>query len=251
PKDRVGFASEAIVNRLKAATAGVPAETRAATPDGRTVFLRPRPGAARMYPETDLMPITVNEPMLASLVDKVPKSWDEVITSLMEKYGLKETLAKEIFDSDYLGVFEEIAGRTKIQPTFVASKLTEDITSLQRQGMDPSALADDAIKDVFAKLDSGSIAKESVILIFEKLMKKQAGTVDEAIKAAGISSISDEELSAMIDKVISENMAAVREKGANSLGMLMGRVMAVARGKADGQKINAMLKEKMQKLVNQ
>jgi glutamyl-tRNA(Gln) amidotransferase subunit E len=148
-------------------------------------------------------------------------------------------------------VFEEIAGRTKIQPTFVASKLTEDITSLQRQGMDASAMADDMIKDVFAKLDGGSIAKESVILIFEKLMKKQAGTVDEAIKAAGISSISDEELSAMIDKVISENMAAVKEKGAGSLGMLMGRVMAVARGKADGQKINAMLKEKMQKLVNQ
>lgn len=251
PKDRVEFASAAIISRLKAAAAGVPAETRAATPDGKTVFLRPRPGAARMYPETDIPPIPVTGSTLASLADRVPRSWDEVIKSLMKKYGLNETLAREIFDSDYLGVFEEIAGRTKIQPTFVASKLTEDITSLQRQGMDASALTDDMIKDVFAKLDSGSIAKESVILIFERLMKKQAGTVDEAIKAAGISSISDEELSAMIDKVISENMAAVREKGANSLGMLMGRVMAVARGKADGQKINAMLKEKMQKLVNQ
>jgi glutamyl-tRNA(Gln) amidotransferase subunit E len=251
PKDRVEFASVAIISRLKAATAGVPAETRAATPDGKTIFLRPRPGAARMYPETDIPPIPVSESTLTSLADRVPRSWDEVIKSLMKKYGLNEKLAKEIFDSDYLGVFEEIAGRTKIQPTFVASKLTEDITSLQRQGMDASAMADDMIKDVFAKLDGGSIAKESVILIFEKLMKKQAGTVDEAIKAAGISSISDEELSAMIDKVISENMAAVKEKGAGSLGMLMGRVMAVARGKADGQKINAMLKEKMQKLVNQ
>lgn len=251
PKDRVEFASAAIISRLKAAIAGVPAETRAATPDGKTVFLRPRPGAARMYPETDIPPIPITESVLASLADRVPKSWDEVIKSLMKKYSLNEKLAKEIFDSDYLGVFEEIAGRTKIQPTFVASKLTEDITSLQRQGMDASALTDSTIKDIFEKLDSGAIAKESVILIFEKLMKKEAGTVDEAIKAAGISSISDEELSAMIDKVISENMAAVKEKGAGSLGMLMGRVMAVARGKADGQKINAMLKEKMQKLVNQ
>jgi len=251
PKEKVEFASAAIINRLKAATAGVPAETRAATLDGKTVFLRPRPGAARMYPETDIPPIPVTESMLASLADRVPKSWDEVIKSLMKKYGLNETLAKEIFGSDYLDVFEEIAGMTKIPPTFVASKLTEDVTSLQRQGMDASALSDDIIKDVFAKLDGGAIAKESVILIFEKLMKKEARTVDEAIKAAGITSISDEELSAMIDKVISENMAAVKEKGANSLGMLMGRVMAVARGKTDGQKINAMLKEKMQKLVNQ
>jgi glutamyl-tRNA(Gln) amidotransferase subunit E len=251
PKDRVELASAAIIGRLKAAAAGVPAETRAATPDGKTIFLRPRPGAARMYPETDILPIPVTEQLLASLADRVPKSWDEVIKSLMKKYGLNEKLAKEIFDSDYLGVFEEIAGRMKILPTFVASKLTEDIINLQRQGMDPSALSDDRIKDVFARLDSGSIAKESVILIFEKLMKKEAITVDEAIKAAGISSISDEELSVMIDKVISENIATVKEKGMSSLGMLMGRVMAVARGKADGQKINAALKEKMQKLVNQ
>jgi len=251
PKDRVEFASAAIISRLKAAIAGVPAETRSATPDGKTVFLRPRPGAARMYPETDIPPIPVTESTLASLTDSVPRSWDEVIKSLMKKYGLNEKLAKEIFDSDYLDVFEEIAGKTKTPPTFIASKLTEDVTSLQRQGMNASALTYDMIKEAFAKLDNSAIAKESIILIFEKLMKKQAQTVEEAIKAAGITSISDEELSAMIDKVINDNMAAVKEKGANSLGMLMGRVMAVARGKADGQKINAMLKEKMQKLVNQ
>jgi glutamyl-tRNA(Gln) amidotransferase subunit E len=249
PKDKVEFAASAVVQRLKAATAGVPAETRAATPDGKTVFLRPRPGAARMYPETDIPTIPITGSALASLADKVPRPWDEVLKSLMKKYGLNETLAKNIFDSDYLNMFEEIAGRTKVQPTFVASKLTEDITNLQRQGLDISALSDDMIREIFARLDSGAIAKESVIVIFEKLMKKEAKTVDEAIKAAGVSSISDDELATIIDRVIGENMAAIKEKGVNALGMLMGRVMAFARGKADGQKINAMLKDRLQKLV--
>jgi glutamyl-tRNA(Gln) amidotransferase subunit E len=102
---------------------------------------------------------------------------------------------------------------------------------------------------VFEKLDAGAIAKESVIVIFEKLMKKEARTVGEAIKAAGVSSISDDELSSALDKVIGENMAAVKEKGMGALSMLMGRSMAVLRGKADGAKINAMLKEKLDKLV--
>lgn len=249
PKEKVGFASDAIIRRLQAAVNGVPAETRAATPDGKTVFLRPRPGAARMYPETDIPTIPVTDAMLNALEAKVPRSWDEIVDSIAKKHNLNKKLASQIFDSDYLAVFEEIAGATKVQPTFVASKLTEDLTSLQRQGLDPSILTDEIIKDVFSRLDSGSIAKESVIVIFEKMMKKEAKTVDEAIKSAGVSSISDDELGTGLDKIINTNMEIIKEKGIGALSTLMGRAMAEYRGKADGSKINAMLKDKLQKLV--
>jgi glutamyl-tRNA(Gln) amidotransferase subunit E len=249
PDERVAYATDAIVRRLKAALSGVPAETRAATIDGRTVFSRPRPGAARMYPETDIPTIPVTSEMLESLEASVPRPWDELIESIASRYRLNKKLASQIFDSDYLSVFEEIASNTKVQPTFVASKLTEDITSLQRQGGDPSLLSDGTILDVFKRLDAGAIAKESVVLIFEKIMKKETVTVDEAVRALGATSISDEELGAALDKVIAENMAVVKEKGMGALSTLMGRSMAVLRGKADGQKINAMLKEKLDKLT--
>lgn len=253
PEEKVAFASDALVRRLKAALDGVPAETRAATLDGRTVFSRPRPGAARMYPETDIPTIPITDKELGALQDKVPRPWDEVVDAIAKKYNLNRKLASQIFDSDYLAVFEQIivvaATGAKVQPTFVASKLTEDITSLQRQGLDPAALTDPAIVQVFEKLAAGTIAKESVILIFEKLMKKEAVTVDDAVKALGVSSIGDDELAAVLDKVLSDNMAQVKEKGMGALSMLMGRSMAVLRGKADGQKINAMLKEKLEKIA--
>jgi glutamyl-tRNA(Gln) amidotransferase subunit E len=268
PNDKVKFASDAIIRRLKGAVDGVPAETRAATPDGKTVFLRPRPGAARMYPETDILPIAITDSMLMSLADKVPKHWDEIVDSLAKRYNLNKKLASQIFDSDYFNVFEEIASKTKVQPTFIASKLTEDLTSLQRQGLDASVLTDEVIKDIFTRLDNGSITKESVVLIFEKLMKKEptivkivneqvnvkeaveAKIVNEAIEAAGVSSISDEELSKGLDRIISDNMAIVKQKGMNALNTLMGRAMAEYRGKADGQKVNVMLKNKMSNMVN-
>ncbi len=249
PKDMASFASDAIIRRLQTALTGVPAETRAATQDGKTVFLRPRPGAARMYPETDIPTIPVMDSMLKVLLDKVPRSWDEIVDSLAKKYNLNKKLASQIFDSDYLAVFEEIASTTKVQPTFVASKLTEDFTSLQRQGLDTLVLTNSMIKDIFAKLDSGSIAKESVNILFERLMKNEARTVDEAIKTAGVSSISDEELSKGLDRIINDNITIVKEKGMNARSTLMGRAMAEYRGKADGQKINAMLEGKLQKLV--
>ena len=268
PNDKVKFASDAIIRRLKAAVDGVPPETRAATPEGNTVFLRPRPGVARMYPETDIPPIAITDLMLVSLADKIPSQWDEIVDSLAKKYNLNRKLASQIFDSEYLNVFEEIATKTRVQPTFIASKLTEDLTSLQRQGLDPSVLTDHVIKDIFTRLDRGSITKESVVLIFEKLMKKEptivkrvneqvnvkedieAKIVNAAIAAVGAFSISDEDLSKGLDRIISNNMAIIKEKGANALSTLMGRAMAEYRGKANGQKVNAMLKDKMSKMVN-
>src|SRR6266581_3522681 len=45
--------------RATAALHGVPPETREPRPDGTTVYARPLPGKARMYPETDVPPIRV------------------------------------------------------------------------------------------------------------------------------------------------------------------------------------------------
>jgi glutamyl-tRNA(Gln) amidotransferase subunit E len=293
PKDKVKFASDAIIQRLKAAVEGVPAETRAATPDGKTVFLRPRPGGARMYPETDILPIAITNSMLESLADKVPKHWDEIVNSLVKKYNLNKKLANQIFDSDYLNLFEEIAGETKIEPTFIASKLTEDLTSLQRQGLDVSVLTSKDIKDVFKELDKGSTQKEAVVLLFEELIKanslpncneckigkmrpqlaavteenrvykcdncgkrdivttvNERVSISEVIQATGVSSVSDEELSKGLDRIINNNITIIKEKGMNALSTLMGRAMAEYRGKANGQKVNSMLKDKMSKMVN-
>jgi glutamyl-tRNA(Gln) amidotransferase subunit E len=273
PNDKIKFASDAVIQRLKAAVEGVPAETRAATSDGKTVFLRPKPGGARMYPETDIPPIAISDSVLASIADKVPRHWDEIVNSLAKKYNLNMKLASQIFDSDYLTVFEEIASGTKIEPTFIAAKLTEDLTSLERQGLDASLLTDQMIKDIFTRLDRGSITKESVALIFEKLMKNEPTMlkliqkrefltkepadeevrtiiVNSAIEAVGASSITDEELSIGLDKIINSNMTLIKEKGMNALSTLMGRAMAEYRGKANGQKVNSMLKGKMSKMVN-
>ena len=244
-----GFAVDAIIQRLRMALNGVPAETRAATLDGKTLFSRPRPGAARMYPETDIAPIPINNWLLDSLSDKIPKPWDETINTLAKRYGINKKLAEHIFDSPYLDIFEEIVGSTKIQPTFIASKLTEDLINLQRQGLDTTILNQDIILDIFKKLNVGIIAKESIVLIFEKIMKKESKTVEEAISALGIISMSEQELQTEIDKILEENMLIIKSKGMASLGTLMGRCMSIFRGKIDGKKVNSILKQKLEDLL--
>ena len=249
PKDKVEFAVKAIIERLKMTLIGVPAETRAATLEGKTSFSRPRPGAARMYPETDIPPISIDKSLLNSLSDKIPKSWDDNIKILAEKYSLNKKIAEQIFDSNYFTIFEKIVASVKIEPTFVASKLTEDLVNLERQGLDVMLLTEDILMDVFKKLDARIIAKESIVLIFEKILRKEVKTVDEAITALGITSITDQELDMAIDRILEQNISIIRQKGTESSGMLMGRIMALFRGKVDGQKINSALRERLEQKI--
>lgn len=249
PIPSIDFAIDAIIQRLKMVPYGVPAETRAATVDGKTVFSRPRAGAARMYPETDIEPIPISKHTLDMLKNKIPKSWEEIVTTLSNRYNINRKLAEQIFDSQYLEVFEEITNSTKILPTLIASKLTEDIVSLQRQHLDTKILSKDIILDIFKRLDTGLIAKESITLIFEKLLKKECRTVNEAIEELGIKPMKEQELQMIVDKILQENTSIINSKGMASAGLLMGRCMSILRGRADGRTVNLLLNQKLEQLL--
>jgi len=72
--DKCAAALVAVVDRARMALMGVPAETRAANPDGTTRFTRPRPGAARMYPETDVKPVQITSERISALRVRLPQS---------------------------------------------------------------------------------------------------------------------------------------------------------------------------------
>jgi glutamyl-tRNA(Gln) amidotransferase subunit E len=175
--------------------------------------------------------------------------WDRLVYNLTQQYNLNSKVAEQIFDSKYFSLFEQISNSTKVAPTFIASKLTEDIVNLQRQGLDSSLLSDGAIVDVFNRLNSNKIAKESIVLIFEKIMNRSAESVDDAISMLGVTNLDNDDLDKVIDKIIQDNLKTIHEKGTGSLGMLMGRAMAVLRGKADGQKINALVSKKLHEVL--
>ena len=250
PREKMSIAISAICDRLNNVSSGVPSETRAARIDGKTIYSRPKPGSARMYPETDISPFKITDDLLVPLKEKVPKSWNETILYLAKKYQLNENLAEKIFDSNYFEIFEVLCDLTKISPSFIASKLTEDILNLERQGYDSSILNNDILLDIFKRLDSGLIAKESINLIMEKLMNKTTKSVDESIRVLGIKSINDEELEKIINKIIEDNMLIIQEKGIKAMSALMGKCMTVLRGKVNGKKINEVINNKLNIILN-
>jgi glutamyl-tRNA(Gln) amidotransferase subunit E len=246
PKDKIEFALDAVINRIRDAKNGVPAETRAATPTGETVFLRPRPGSSRMYPETDIPPVLVTDGEFAAAKNSIPKSWDETISDLQKKYGLNGQLAEQIFDSDYMDLFEEICAN-KQNPNFVASVLCSTITNLQRKGLDAELLKQEHITRVFEMLAENKITKESIEIIFEAIMSAKTGSPDEFVQSS--SSFDDNELEKFLDDLVSDNIQTIHSQGLHSTGMLMGLAMKSLRGKVSGEKLSKLLESRVAKIL--
>jgi len=247
---KLDYAVNSIVKRIQDAANGVPAETRAATQDGETVFLRPRPGASRMYPETDIPSISVmpEEVKLARDTANATKSWDESITEIQKNHGLNSQLSEQIFDSEYMEMFEKICENKKNSPNFVASILCSSITNLERKGLDAMLLKPEHIIESFELLASGKIPKESLEIIFESIMSVKSENVSIAMQSTDVSSMDESELDEILDKIIQSNMDLVKERGEHAVVTLMGIAMKEVRGKASGKIVNDLLRKKVSEL---
>ena len=250
PQLKIDFAINSIINRIEDAKNGVPAETRLATQTGETIYLRPRPGASRMYPETDIPPIVVTDEELEFAKNSIPKSWDESLSELEKKYQLNPQLTEQIFDSNYLEIFEEICSKENISPNFVASTLCSTITNLERQGMNSNLLKPEFISKSFELLSENKISKESIEIIFENIMSGKSKSIDEAIEKLSIKTISDEELEEILNEIVNENNELIKNQSERSMGPLMGIAMKNLRGKVSGEKISRSLKIKVKKIID-
>ena len=238
-----------IINRIKDAKNGPLAETRAATSNDETIFLRPRPGPSRMYPETDIPTIKVSKDELEVAKSNIPKSWDESILEIKNKYKINQQLSEQIFDSEYFDLFEKNCNNNKNSPNFIASVLCSTIVNLQRNGLDSSLLKHEEISNTFDLLNSDKISKESVEIIFEQIMSGKAVSASEAVKNASIRNMSEDELNKILDMIILNNSDKIQQDGIRSLTSLMGIAMKQVRGQTSGNLVNTLLLRKINKLL--
>jgi glutamyl-tRNA(Gln) amidotransferase subunit E len=240
-------ALKAVVERAKETLNGVPEETRAANPDGTTRYMRPRPGAARMYPETDVPPIQITPDRLKQLQAQLPELPEQKMERLTKTYSLNQKLAKQILDSEYAPLFETIVKETKVSPTTVAATLTETIKGLKREGIQTENISDQQLRALFSLIDTGQTAKEAVPDIITWLAKHETASVKQALENLGLGMLSENELQELIDELIKENKSLVEKSGENAFGTLMGLVMKKVRGKANAETVASVLKKKLRK----
>ena len=237
-------ALRAVVERAQEAISGVPAETRAANADGTTRYMRPRPGAARMYPETDIPPVPITGAFVEKVRQSLPEPAEKKLERLMSAYSLNEKLAKQIVDSEYNRLFEVIVKESGVSATTVAVFLTETLKALKRDGVQVEQVSEEQTREAFGLIGCGELAKEAVADVVTWLSKHEGKSVQEAVAELGLKMLSEAELTVLIDHAVAANRQAVDKLGKNAFGMLMGLVMKKVRGKADPALVGKLLKER-------
>ncbi len=246
-------ALNAVVQRVNSVLDGVPKETRRALPDGDSEFMRPLPGAARMYPETDVAPVEIPRAMVQKI--KLPETLDKKMARLQKMIG--KELAKGIIASEYSDLFEEIdkiiQKKYKIKNvlsnqdyltaiTCAADVFVNKIPALKRDGVEVEKIPDKKLSDIFVK---PALSKEVIPDFLKELAKTPFENAAAIRGRMGLGKLTAGEWQIKARAII--------ERDKNVLGMLnainkiMGEAMKELKGEVDGGVLAEFIKTELKK----
>lgn len=233
-----GKVANQLIDRYKQLLVGPKEETRAASENGTTRYTRPLPGSARMYPETDIMPVSVKKEIVEGIKRQLPEPWTRKLARFKSKLRLSELLAKEILRSDYLELFEKIVKTKKVGPSIVANTFTSILKDLEkRENVKIENLTESHYTELFDYLAKKRIVKEAIPEILKYLAAKPGETVGSTIKELELTAISMDELKRIIKDVISQPEM--------SFDKVVGIVMSKIRGRVDAQVVIKTVRKMM------
>lgn len=242
PKWQAQLALESVLLRARLAWHRIPQEVRnvvvkkGAPEDGTTSPMRPLPGGARMYPETDIPSFSITADEWATIVENLPMSDDER-KSRMQQFEISQDQAGQILARQLDDVF------------------VDNIDDLPHKGMATLILENDTaspqlLANVLRAKEAGHLSRESMNDIVAALAGSIA-SIEEIAQYAednGYKPADVADLASVVDEIIAQRLDFVKERGMGAMGPLMGVVMQAAAG-ADGKQVSALLRQAIQKTI--
>ena len=236
-------AIEEMLPRAAFAVKGVPEETRDPRPDGTSVYSRPLPGKARMYPETDVPPLRIHEEHLRRLREHLPERPEATIARLAREYRIHDQQARQLVQEGWDDTFELVAKEFG-EATLVATVLLYHYPDLRREGLNVDGIPEDHLRELFSLLKAGHFAKEAIPDLLRQ-MAKTGTRASEALQAVGVQGLSRADVERIVDEVLDASADLIRSRGAAAEKGVMGRAMEKLRGRADGKVVSEVVKAKL------
>ena len=199
---------------------------RKVEPSLTTSYLRPMPGSARLYPETDLQTIEITKKFLNSI--EIPELLTNRAINFEKKYNLSSDYAREIISENI--PFDYYAEKYKIEPKIIANLLIEVPKEIATRFTIKKQLEQKDFEFVFENLQKKKITREAT---FEILKDISLGLPSNLSK---YQTVELGELESFIKELVEKN------KGVSISG-LMGDVMKKYRGTIDGKLAIELLKK--------
>jgi aspartyl-tRNA(Asn)/glutamyl-tRNA(Gln) amidotransferase subunit B len=208
----------------------------------------------RYFPEPDLVPVTIEEAMLAAAradMSELPADRSE---RLQRDSGLSAESAQLLAFRGELGDYFEAALAAGAQPAPPPQALANWISGemLGRLGEleDPahSQVAPAALAALVGMVAAREISVGAGRQVLERLLA-EGGEPRAIVAAEGLAAIQGEdELAAVVAAALAANpdaAARVREGNAKAIGPIVGHVMRETKGRADGNEVSRLINEQL------
>jgi glutamyl-tRNA(Gln) amidotransferase subunit E len=179
----------------------------------------------------------------------LPELPEQKLERLQKEYRLNDKLARQILNSEYGELFEDIVRESKVPPTTIAAFMTETLKALKRDGVIVEKVSDRQLGDIFRLVGEEQLAKEAISEVFTWVSKNEDRTVEEAIKELGLQAIPQAELEKLVSKIVEENRELIKKHGESSFSVLMGIAMNNLRGKANAGLVSKVLKQRLKEVL--
>ena len=240
PEWQANLALESVVQRARLSYHRIPQEVRnvvvkkGAPEDGTTSPMRPLPGGARMYPETDVPPIIVHNDHWTDILENLPMSQDERLNRLKDT-ELSEDQCKQLLSRELDDVFFQ----SHPTPTKAWASLL-----LVHESVEPSVLS-----TVLTVRENGGITREGIESTIEHFAHRKeisASEVEAYAEENGLVPADVGDLESIVESIVLERLDFVKERGMGAMGPLMGIVMGACPG-VDGKEVSAVLRTVIQR----
>lgn len=212
-------------------------EVRKVLSNGKSKFLRPLPGAERMYPETDLPLLKISRKIINNAKKTLPKPGKESKKEL-EKKGLNKEMISLLLKERRLDEFKEllsvydkpnlIGKILLIFPKEIASRESVSLKKVKK------ILNKDVLVHILENLKKGKFSEKQVKHVMEKIVKGESHR--EAVK------IEKADPRAVEEKILK----IIRDRPGLSMKAYMGLVMKEFRGKVSGKEVSEILKKHLE-----
>jgi len=274
PKWQAELALESVINRARQSFHRTQQEVRnvvikkGAPEDGTTSAMRPLPGSARMYPETDIQVVPIAQEKWADITSNLPLTQGERKAKLalcdLSDNQVDALLGREADDDFHAGkdgnLMAGLAGLPdKAWGSLLLDRAQEEIAELTgAPSVDNVSLA--LLGFCLEMREAGGVTRDGLIPLAARMMtsgdwQAHQGSAD-AIRSAlerragelGVVPADSGAVEEVVARIIAERADFVAERGMGAMGPLMGIVLKELGGGADGKAVSDALKDAIMKL---
>jgi aspartyl-tRNA(Asn)/glutamyl-tRNA(Gln) amidotransferase subunit B len=205
----------------------------------------------RYFPEPDLTPIVISEDTLKKY-SQIPELPDEKSLRFIKEFQISPYDSGVLTSSRELANYFESMIKKGINPKNGVTWLTVELQGRLNKNnltIEQSPLNSNKLADLILNIDKGVISGKAGKDILDYLMINSSESVENAINKLGLKQLNnDSDILAIIDSILkanSEKVEQYKNGKVKLLGFFVGQTMKASKGSANPQKVNQLLKERL------